>query len=140
MNMQKIITIAMICLLVYSCKEESATPTQPKVTTPKPSAMSLLNHEWVLKETFQDDVQSTSNGTGRYEFKKNGKMYYFNQGAWVDIGTYKFNDKDSNSLSVVFMGGGSSSDYWWMIKKLDEKSFNTEFSAGGKKLNYNYTR
>lgn len=141
MNMQKIIIAAMICLLVYSCKEkEEVTPTEPKVTTPKISKMSLLNNEWVLKETFVDDVASTTSGTGKYRFQKNGKMLFFDQGAWMEIGTYKFNDKDSNSLSVLFMGGGSSADYWWMIKKLDEKSFNTEFSAGGKKLNYNYTR
>lgn len=140
MNTHKTLFMLMICLLAYSCKKEEATPTPPKTTTPKTSVMSLLNNEWVLKETYQDDVPTTTNGTGRYRFQKNGKMFFLNQGAWTEIGTYTFNDKDSNSLSVLFMGGGSSADYWWMIKKLDEKSFNTEFSAGGRKLNYNYVR
>jgi hypothetical protein len=141
MKTKRLIYIALLCTTVYACKDETVEPTQPKNPTPaKKSQLSLIANEWVLKETFEDDVQKTTDGTGRYLFNENGTFMFLEQGNWKQLGNFVFNDLDSNSLTVSFSFGGSTVSYWWDIKKLTETNYNVEFTAGGKKNNYNYTR
>lgn len=124
-------------LSITACKKESKTPTP--TTNSKPlSKMALLNQNWVLKETYENGVQKSSNGTGKYEFNRYGNFRSDVSGTMQDIGTYKFTNNDSNELRVTF--NGLSTPFIWKLVKLDEKALNTEFVSGGTKFNYNYAR
>src|SRR5688572_26389708 len=121
-----------ILILFAACKKDSAgnnNTNNNNTTPPKVSQMSLLCNTWVLKETYENDVKKTSNGTGQYRFTTDGKFKYYTGGKWEDVGTWNFNDKDSNSLSVLFIG--TSMSYWWYIKKLDATTYNSEFNISG---------
>ncbi len=143
MNNKNISIIMTILLLagLMACKKEDKSPTNNPTTTPvvkQPSKKALLNQVWILKDTYENGVQKTSNGTGRYEFNTYGNFRAELNGTFQDIGTYKFTTSDSNELSVKF--NGTLTPYTWKLLKLDEKSLNTEFMAGTTKNNYNYTR
>jgi len=120
-----------------ACKKDKPTSGGGNNNTTRVSQKSLLENTWVLSETYEDDVQKTQNGTGQYKFT-DGQFQYLYNGNWTVVGTYQWNDTDSNSISVLFTGASMS--YWWYIKKLDDHNYNTEFNANGKKFNYNYTR
>ena len=141
MKVKKLILIALFAVAFAACKDssEDVTPT-PTQVTPKTSKLTLLCNDWTLKETYVDDKLQNDNGTTQYRFTKNGKFLFKENGIWVEIGSYIFNDKDSSSLTVNMGMGGATSEFWWYIKKLDAKSLNTEFAAGSQKLNYNYVR
>lgn len=131
-----ILTISGIALFSACKKKEDTKKTT--TTPPKVSQKALLCKEWTLFETWENDVKKTSNGTGKYRFTTDGQFQYFTSGSWNNVGTWNFNDKDSNSLSVLF--SGASMSYWWYIKTLNSTNFNTEFNISGTKYNYNYTR
>lgn len=143
MKKSKILAIILLsCTGWIACKKEKSgttntvTPTTPPVVI-KTSKIALLNQIWTLKETYEDGVQKTSNGKGRYEFNKYGN-FRAELGTFQDIGTYKFTNKDSNELLVKLTG--VISPYTWKLLKLDEHSLHTEFMSGTKKQNYNYER
>lgn len=133
-----LLSIIAILTLIAACKKENNNTGTPDPKPASPSKMDLLCNEWILRETFEDDVPKTTNGTGRYQFTRDGKFNYYNSGSWGTAGTYQFNDADSNSISVLFTG--TSSSYWMTINTLDKTNLKTEFIAGGKKMNYNYIR
>jgi hypothetical protein len=137
MNKTYILAAALMIAAATSCKKPS-TKDPVDNNPPRVSQKALLCNTWILSETYEDDVQKTSNGNGKYQFTKEGEFQYWYNNAWNKLGTYTWNDKDSNSISVLF--SGASMSYWWHIKKLDDKNYNTEFFVDGKKLNYNYTR
>ena len=140
MNTKKIIFLSLMCVFIYACKDETVDPADPIISpTPKKSKIGLFCNEWVLKETFEDGVQKTTNGTGQYRFTKNGKFAFKESGIWQDIGTYSWLNSDSNAIWMNF-GGGGASEILMQIKKLDEHNYHSEFGSAGKKLNYNYTR
>jgi hypothetical protein len=136
-NMKKvhIITFALLMGLMACQKKDETTPNNNN-TPVKKSKLELLCQTWILEETFEDGVQKTSGGTGKYEFTRQGKFKFFTNGTWNDLGTYDFPNKDSASIGVVF---GSSTTIW-TLKTLDEKNLKAEFMSGSKRLNYNYKR
>ncbi len=138
-NMKKayFITIVLLTTLAMSCKKSSKGPGN-NTNTPRVSQNALLCNEWILSETYEDGVQKTTGGTGKYRFTTDGEFQYYYNNNWTKAGTYQWNDTDSNSISVLFVG--TSMSYWWTILKLDDKNYNTEFMSGGTKFNYNYTR
>jgi len=140
--MKRTLTIlALIVTFFVSCKKEEATVTPAPTPNPKPqkaSKNSMFNNIWTLKETYEDGVQKTSNGTGRYEFTKFGGFRAEFNGVFEDIGSYEFTTKDSNEVKVSVIGGGPA--FTWTLVKLEEKVLNTEFTASGKRLKYNYVR
>lgn len=143
MNSKKIIFISMLCIIASACNKETVETTDPKPNPGIPfekTKRGMLCNEWILNETFVNDVQKTSNGTGKYKFKTDGGFYFYEKGDWQNIGSYHFTTKDSNSLTMDLTYGGQSFQYFWDIKKLDQKNYNVEFQAGGMKHNYNYVR
>lgn len=136
----KHLTYLIICgAFIFSCKKDDGNTNNTGNNTPRtPSKMELLTKEWTLKETYKDGTLQTSNGTDQYRFDTNGKFMFKDAGTWKEIGTYKFNDKDSNSISTLFTG--MSMSYWMELKKLDDKNCQTEFMANGHKLQYDYVR
>ncbi len=145
MNTKKFIFISFLCILGSACKKEAtvepAEPVKPKpVLLYENSKKGMLCNEWTLKETYVDDVQKTSNGTGKYKFQTDGGFYFYEKGMWQNLGSYQFTNKDSNNITMTFSYGGQNFTYFWDIKKLDKKNYNIEFMASGKKQNYNYVR
>lgn len=144
MNIKEKTAILILIITGFtSCKKEKQNQTNAPTPTPTPivktsSKMELLNQIWVLKETFEDGVQKTSNGTDKYEFNKYGSFRSEFSGRLHDIGTYKFTTKDSNELEVTLKV--EPSPYTWKLLKLDAKLLKTEFISGTKKINYIYTR
>jgi len=130
--------ILLIGASFYACNDETVEPTQ-KEEEPKKSQQSLLAQKWILTETFEDGEQKTANGTGEYEFTKDGVFRFKSeQGVWSDIATYSWNDSDSISLSVIFTG--SINTLHWNIETLNDTELKTMFYAGSKQLHYNYSR
>ena len=139
-KMRKIypLLILLVGVSFYGCNDDSVEPT-PQEETPKASQESLLAQKWILSETFEDGVQKTSNGTGEYEFTKDGAFRFKSeQGVWSDIATYSWNDEDSVSLSVIFTG--SINTLHWNIETLDDSNLKTMFYSGSKQFHYNYSR
>ena len=132
---------AVLGLAMGSCSKEPA-PTDNNGgnnnTTPKVSKMGMLCKSWILKETYVDGQQGTQNGTDQYRFSRDGKFDLYKNGAWNHLGTWNFNDKDSNSISMLFVG--TSMSYWWTFTKFEETHLNTEFIIQGKKYNYHYVK
>lgn len=126
-------------LTITACKKSSSSPGSNNTTQPKTSKLGLLSNDWILSETYENDVKKTSNGTGKYRFTSNGNFLMYNSSnQWENMGTYKFNDADSNSISVAFTG--STMSLWWTILVMDTKKLNVEFIVSGTKYDYNYTR
>lgn len=121
-----------------SCKKETINTKKDTVATVRKSVLELMCQNWVLKETFQNDAPQTENGSELYQFTDNGKFNFYMNKKWETLGTYWFNDIDSNSISVMF--NGSTISLWMDLKELNEHALKTEFHTGGNKLNYNYTR
>lgn len=139
----KSLTLATVILAfsLGSCKKDPPPSNNGgggSVTPPRESKLSMLTKTWILKETFKDDAPQTSNGTSKYRFTRDGKFDYLDNGNWGTIGSYYFNDRDSNSVSVLFTG--SSMSIWWYFKKFDAGTLNTEFNVQGHKYNYNYIK
>ena len=124
---------------LYSCQDDTPTPTPDGNEEPKKSQHELLTNKWILTETFVDGEQKTENGTGEYEFTADGRFRFKSeQGTWSDIATYSWNDEDSISLSVIFTG--SINTLHWNIETLNETELNTMFYSGGSQLHYKYDR
>lgn len=144
MNTKNKIALIIIVIIGFTAckKEKQSSPNDPApAPTPvvkTPSKKELLNQIWVLKETYENGVQKSSNGKGKYEFNQYGNFRSDYSGIMQDIGTYKFTTKDSTELSVTF--NGVSSPSVWKLVKLDLKTLNTEFTSGSTKFNYNYSR
>ena len=140
MNIKTKIAVIILGVISFTaCKKGSkGNSTEPTPIARTISKKELLNQTWVLKETFENGVKKTSNGTGKYEFNKYGNFRSDVSGTMQDIGTYKFTNKDSNELSVTF--NGLSTPFVWKLLILNETTLNTEFMSGTAKLNYNYTR
>ncbi|MES2617935.1 MAG: hypothetical protein V4613_08650 [Bacteroidota bacterium] len=129
--------ILVAALAAFTACKKTETENPPQSTRP-PSKKELLNQVWVLKETFENGMQKTTNGTGRYEFNRYGNFRAEISGTFKDIGTYKFTTTDSNELKVTLTG--VMTPYTWKILKLDDKNLQTEFMSGTTKNNYNYAR
>ncbi|MFM9945845.1 MAG: hypothetical protein ACKVQB_11510 [Bacteroidia bacterium] len=142
MNTKNIILILFLCILVNACNDDTLEPTEtkPPVLTYEKSKKGMLCKEWTLKETYANDVQKSTNGTGKYKFQTDGGFYFYEKGKWENIGNYTFSSKDSNNLAMTLTYAGQSFQYSWDIKKLDEKNYHIEFQSGGSKYNYNYAR
>lgn len=140
MNTKTKFAILILGMIAFTaCKKGSkGNPVEPAPIGRTISKKELLNQIWVLKETYENGVKKTSNGTGKYEFNQYGNFRSDVSGTMQDIGTYKFTTKDSNELSVTF--NGLSTPFLWKIIKLDQTTLNTEFTTGGTKFNYNYSR
>lgn len=135
MKKVQIITFALLMGLVACKKKEETTPNNNS-TPAKKSKLELLCQTWILEETYEDGVQKTSGGTDKFEFTRQGKFKFYNNGVWNDLATFDFPNKDSASIGVSY---GSSTTIW-TLKTLDEKNLKTEFMSGSKKFNYNYKR
>lgn len=133
---------AIIVIAFTACKKSSGDPKNNNPgntnTTPKTSTLGKIAQTWTLKETYEDGVKKTSDGTGQYRFDRAGNFGFYYQNNWENIATYSFFDKDSNTMNVLFMG--SSVGMTWTIKSLTDKELKTEFYSGTKKMNYNYVR
>ena len=137
----KHLTYLIICgVIIFSCKKDKGNTNNSNNNTNKtPSKMGLICNQWTLKETYEDGIQKSANGTDQYRFQADGKFMYKNGSTWEEIGTYTFNDKDSTSISTLF--NGMTMSYWMTLKQFDEHNCNTEFIVtGGKKLEYRYVR
>jgi hypothetical protein len=133
-------TTCMLVLIVLgtACsKENDATPAQDAPIVKK-SQLELLCQDWILYETYEDNVQKSSNGIGEYQFTRQGAFKFKSNGSWMQIGTFDFTSKDSSGIAVLF--SGSTSSIPMNITKLDESKFNTNFTVNGKQLEYKYKR
>ncbi len=135
-----IITIAALVMGFASCSKKSdpAPSTGNNAGTPKKSKLELLCQTWTLDETYEDGTRKTTGGTDKYQYTRQGSFKFYYNGAWTEIGTFDFTSKDSTAIAVNFMGSPTSTIM--ALKTLDANNLKTEFTSGGKKLNYNYKR
>jgi hypothetical protein len=133
-----IITLAALIMGFAACqnKDETKPSSNNNTTPPKKSKLELLCQTWTLDETYEDGTRKTTGGTDKYQYTRQGQFKFYYNGSWMEIGTYDFTSKDSTAISVLF----GSTPTIMALKTLDEKNLKTEFTSGGKKLNYNYKR
>jgi hypothetical protein len=142
--MKKTYLLILTALLMgaYSCKKsEPEQPNNPNNQTPKPpqrQTLELISNIWILDQTFKNGAQETSNGTGEYEYTRDGKFKFFSSGTWHEIGRYQFADSDSSYVNMVFTG--TTNAIKMKIIKLDANNLHTEFRTGSNDFVYNYKR
>lgn len=129
--------IAALIIGTQSCKKESKTET-PTPQVKQKSKLELLCQNWILEETYENNVKKTSGGTDKYLFTRQGKFQFYYNNSWMDIGTYSFTGKDSTAISMLFTGSSSSTPM--KITELTETKFAKEFVINGKTLLYKYKR
>lgn len=127
-------------LAVASCSDDSQTTPTPKEEEKKAemSTVEKLSQEWTLRETFENDIQKTSDGTGKYLFTEEGAFFFQLNGNWEVLGTYEFTGSDSSAISVLF--ANTSSPVEMELQTLTETELKTKFVTNGKTLRYNYVR
>lgn len=130
-------TAVLLVSLAACSKKDSTSPGTQTQTTPQKSKLEMVCQTWTLVETYEDGKLKTSGGTEKYQFTRQGKFKYYYNSAWEDIGTYDF-PKDSASIRMSLMG--SSMPTTMTLKTLTDTDLKTEFTSGGKTLNYNYKR
>ncbi len=133
----KILGIAVVLIALASCKKETTNDVKPDPVKQK-SKLELLCQTWILSETYEDNVQKTSNGTDKYIFTPQGQFKFYYNNSWMEIGTFDFTSKDSTAISVLF--SGASNPYVMTFQQIDEKVLNTSFVSNGKNLLYKYKR
>lgn len=129
--------IAALIIGTQSCKKESKTET-PTPQVKQKSKLELLCQNWILEETYENDVKKTSGGTDKYIFTRQGKFQFYYNNSWMDIGTFGFTGKDSTAISMLF--SGTSTPTTMTIKELSETKFSKEFMVSGTKYLYKYKR
>lgn len=130
-------TAVLLVSLAACSKKESTSPSEQTPATVKKSKIDMFCQTWTLAETYENGQMKTSGGTEKYQFTRQGKFKFLDNSSWTDIGTFDF-PKDSASFKVYFMG--TSTPVVMTLKTLNDTDLKTEFSSGGKTLNYNYKR
>lgn len=130
-------TAVLLVSLAACSKKDSTSPGDPAPATVQKSKLDMLCQTWTLTETYEDGQKKTSGGTEKYQFTRQGRFKFLDNSTWMDIGTFDF-PKDSASIKVYFMG--SSTPVVMTFKTLSDTDLKTEFTSGGKTLNYNYKR
>lgn len=134
----KIFTLFLgIAIAATACKKDDSGKG-PDSVSPKKPTLDLLAQTWILKTTYRNDTVQTENGTGKYQFDRFGSFMFHTGTQFQTIANYSFIGSDSASMNVTFTG--TTTPNTWVIKRLTETEFNTEFFINGNKLNYNYTR
>lgn len=138
MKQIQLLVLSAIVIAFTACKKDKNEDPKPGTTNkPKVSVLDQLCQTWVLSETYENNVQKTANGTGKYQFTRQGAFKFEYNGKWEDAGTFDFSS-DSSSISMLFMG--TSSPTIMKIKTLSDKVLDTEFSFNTKNYLYKYTR
>jgi hypothetical protein len=138
-----VVTVSMF-LAMTSCSDDSSPTPTPEIEKekekeePELSIIEKLSQEWVLRETFENDVQKTTDGEGEYLFTAEGAFFAKLQGNWEAIGTYEFTNSDSSTIAVLFTSTTTPVDM--DIQTLTETELKTEFVTNGKTFRYNYYR
>ncbi len=137
MKKNHFITLAVLLICFAACKKKDGTDPVNNTgnNTPKKSQLELLCQTWTLDQTYEDGTLKTSGGTDQYQYTKQGSYKMLQNGTWTDKGSFDFT---SDSASVAMLIGITTTI--WALKTLDEKTLKTEFTEGGKKMNYNYKR
>lgn len=136
--------VAGLIMAMSSCSDDTVTPTplpdnNNEQNEVELSIMEKISQEWVLKETFRNGQQETSDGTTRYLFTEEGAFFTeLRSGSWEPIGSWNFATSDSSSIDVIFLGSESPTNM--ELKALTESELKTEFVVNGNTLNYNYVR
>lgn len=133
----KVLGIAVLLIALASCKKETGSDVKPEPVRQK-SKLELLCQTWILNETYENNVQKTSNGTDKYIFTPQGQFKFYYNSNWMEIGTFDFTSKDSTAISVLF--NGTSNPTVMTFQQIDEKVLNTSFVSGGKNFLYKYKR
>jgi len=129
--------VVLVSLAACSKKDSSSPTSNQSTTTPQKSKLEMVCQTWTLTETYEDGQLKSSGGTEKYQFTRQGKFKFLDNSSWEDIGTFDF-PKDSASIRVFFMG--SMTPTTMTLKTLSDTDLKTEFTSGGKTLNYNYKR
>jgi hypothetical protein len=138
MKQIQLLVLSAIVIAFTACKKSTNDDPGPGTTTkPKASVLDQVCQTWILSETYENNVMKTTNGTGKYQFTRQGVFKYEYMGKWEDVGTFDFSS-DSSSISMLFMG--TSMPTTMKIKNLNEKAFDTEFTYGTTDYLYKYTR
>lgn len=133
----------MVIVSFAACSDETPAPSSPK-SNPIPQERELtrvekLAQEWVLFETFENDVPKTQNGTQMYLFDEYGAFFTKSRsGDWMAIGNYQWAGSDSSAISVLLHG--LNTPFLMEIKTLNDTALRTEFVSAGKILKYHYIR
>ena len=125
-------------LFFVGCKKDEKSTDQNKQTEVKKSKMELLTQVWTLTETFIDGKPETTNGTGQYEFTKDGGFNFKGSSGWSEIGWYVFNNADSTQIAVTFKGLTTAT--FMDLEVLNENELTTHFTSNAKKFIYKYKR
>lgn len=129
--------IAALIIGTQSCKKDNKTET-PTPQVKQKSKLELLCQNWVLDETYENNVKKTSAGTGKYNYTRQGNFQYYYNNAWTEVGTFSFTSKDSTAIAMLF--SGSSTPTIMTIKELTETKFTKEFMYGTTTFLYKYKR
>ena len=134
----QLLAFSAILIAFAACKKNKTEDPAPSTNnTTKGAVIDRLCQTWTLKETFENNVQKTLNGTDKYQFTRQGAFNYQYMGKWEQVGTFDFS-KDSAYINMTFTG--TSMPTRMDIKDLDEKVFNLQFLYDTTTYLYKYTR